>query len=148
MFKEKIYFEDGSLRDVMANHWSIEEWKEWAKMVNNQYNLGFYNGQTKTISDNINFQVVERYWDSENDLINTATIYLGQVTIKCYFFNDIEFENDIDPKEFKSVEDHLKFIDYLLDVSNINGKRVTITEENSPDRALLEVHGKEVIYLV
>ena len=141
--KDSIYFEDGSLRDIVVSDWSIKDWKKWVDLVNRKYKLEFYNGQTQESTQEIDFEILKHYWEGKSDLTNTATIYLDRVIIKCYFFDDQEFENDIQPKEFGSLEDHLNLMDYLEDIANLTGRTVYLTEENSKDRILLEVSGKD-----
>jgi len=141
--KDSIYFEDGSLRDIVVSDWSIEDWKKWVDLVNRKYKLEFYNGQTQESTEEIDFEILKQYWEGKSDLTNMVAIYLDRVIVKCYFFDDQEFENDIQPKEFGSLEDHLKLMNYLEDIANLNGKTVYLTEENSTERILLEVSGKD-----
>ncbi|MEM6843670.1 MAG: hypothetical protein AAF632_15690 [Bacteroidota bacterium] len=144
--KDSIYFEDGSLRDIVISDWSIEAWEKWVDLVNRKYKLEFYNGQTEESTDKIDFQIINQYWKGKSDLVNTATIHLDQVIIKCYFFDSREFENDIQPQEFRSIANHFRLINYLVDTSNLSGKTVFLTGENSTDEVLLEVSGKQVKY--
>jgi hypothetical protein len=68
------------------------------------------------------------------------------VKIKCYFFDDTEFENDINPKEFITITDHINLMNYLVEISNLAGKIVLLTGENSKDSILIEVNRDKVKY--
>ena len=144
--KKQIYFEDGSLRDIIVPDWSVDNWRKWTELINAKYKVEFSNGQTETISDKINFEVVKAYWEGKSDIINTATIYIDQVIIKCYFFDDKEFENDIQPKEFVAMKDHLNLVDYMIAISSLNKKTVLLTNENLGNSVLIEVSGQDVKY--
>jgi hypothetical protein len=144
--KDKIYFEDGSLRDILILDFSIEDWKKWVDLVNSRYIVEFYNGQTQLTTNHIDFEVIKDFWTGNTDLVNSATIYLNNIIVKCYFFDDLEFENDIQPKEFKCEDDHLKLMKYLKDISQAVNKEVILTEENSKDSILIEIKKNEIKY--
>jgi hypothetical protein len=75
----------------------------------------------------------------------SATIRLDSIHINCYFFHDSEIENDIDPSEIKSQEDHDKLIDYLNYISASLGKEVLVTGENTKNSVLIRVKRDEFI---
>ncbi len=37
--KDKIYYSDGSLRDIYVHNTTKEDWQIWADFVNKNYNL-------------------------------------------------------------------------------------------------------------
>jgi hypothetical protein len=136
--KKRIYFEDGSLRDIYVLDISIAHWEKWVDMVNGKYRVEFWDAKTDSRTDKIDFATVKEYWDSNGQReVVIATISLGSITIKCHFFDDSEIENDIDPREFKSEDDHIKLICYLNDISVSLDKEVIVTDENTTDSVLI-----------
>jgi hypothetical protein len=144
--KKLIYFEDGSLRDIYVLDTSIAHWEKWVDMVNSKYKVKFWDAKTDLRTDKIDFETVKEYWDSNGQReVVTATISLETITIKCYFFDDSEIENDVDPREFKSEEDHIKLVHYLNDISVTLNKEVIVTDENITDSVLIRGNRGECI---
>ncbi len=139
--KEEIYYEDGSLRDIYVFDTNKEDWRSWSKLVNERFEVEFYNGRTQELEDKINIEEVFNFWTDQTGFTdtNTATIKLGKVLIKCYFFIESEIENDIDPREVKTEENHKAIMEYLQQVSIILKKKVVVTSEMAEDDILLEV---------
>lgn len=142
--KEKIYFEDGSFRDIYAFKITLEDWEKWINFVNQNYKVEFSCGETEKKSSLIDFSSVKKFWSEDKGFINFAIVKIGGININCHFFTPEEFENDILPKEFKSFDDHKFLIDYLEQVSRIFNKKVFLTEENSPEFVLLKVFNSEI----
>ena len=55
-------------------------------------------------------------------------------------------ENDIDPREFNSIEDHDKLIKYMIDISILLDKIVILTPENERETVLLKVNKNDVVF--
>jgi hypothetical protein len=128
--RKEIYYLDGSLRDILVRNVTREDWKKWINLINTNYSVEFYNGQTQQIEAAINPTILFDYWDKKTDLINSATIKIDHINIKCYFFDEREIENDITPIEINNIDDHNKLLDYLKDVANTLDKIVVVTPEN------------------
>lgn len=143
--KTKIYFEDGSLRDIYVFGTDIHDWRKWVDLVNEKYNVAFYDARTELTKNKIDFGTIEACWAQKDREWITATIKLGTVHIKCHFFTDSEIENDIDPRELKSLDDHLKVLSYLRDISVMLDKEVFVTTENTEDDKLISVRKDKVI---
>ncbi|ARS42457.1 hypothetical protein CA265_23485 [Sphingobacteriaceae bacterium GW460-11-11-14-LB5] len=43
LLRKKIYYIDGSLRDVYIKDTSMEDWEKWIDLVNTKYEVKFYN---------------------------------------------------------------------------------------------------------
>lgn len=82
----------------------------------------------------------------DSDLYSTASIFIGKIQVNAHFLVENEFENDISPKEFNTLEDHHKLVNYLTDLSKLLGKAVSITPENQHDINLVEVLGTTINY--
>ena len=144
--KEQIYFEDGSFRDIYVFDINLEEWENWVNFVNQNYEVEFVYGETEQRTFSIDFSAVKKYWSTKDAFGNFATVKIGEININCHFFMPSEFENDISPKEFKSLDDHKLLTDYLKELSTIFNKKVLLTWENSPEFVLLEVLNSEISF--
>ena len=142
--KENIYFEDGSFRDIYIFDINLEEWEKWVNFVNQNYEVEFIYGETEQRTSSINFSAVKKFWVGKSEFGNRATVKIGKININCHFFASDEFENDVLPKEFKSLDDHKLLTDYLKELSGIFNKKVFLTWENSPEFVLLEVLNSEM----
>lgn len=136
--KDKIYFEDGSLRDILVFNTTRSDWQKWADLVNEKYSVEFHDAKTDLISDKIDFNIVEEYLKSTDRDSIKAAIKVGSVIVMCHFFDDSEIENDISPREFKSQSDHDNLICYLDDIAAALNKEVCITVENTQGSILLK----------
>ena len=139
--REGLYYEDGSLRDIYILNTSKEDWKIWSNLVNEKFKVEFFNGRTQRSENSIEIEEVFRFWDFPDEFAttNSATINLGKVIIKCYFFIESEIENDIDPREVKEDADHQAIMDYLLTIKEALKKKVIVTPEMAKEIILLEI---------
>lgn len=144
ILKNRIYTWDGSWRDIYVRESSVNDWKKWVELVNKNYRIEWHNGKTKRDETQIDFNVIKEYWNGNSALISTANVFIDNIQINAHFFDNSEIENDIDPREFKSIEDHHKLIEYLKIVSMICGKPVFVTPENCPEIILIRVEKGEV----
>jgi hypothetical protein len=144
--RKKIYYIDGSLRDIYVKNTNIEDWEKWIDLINTGYKVAFYNAQSGKIESQIDKSIVFDYWNEKTDLLSNVTIQLEGILVKCYFFGGDEIENDITPLEINSVEDHNRLVNYLKDVSICLGKEVILTPENYSDydRKLIIVNSNEI----
>ena len=128
--RKNVYYLDGSLRDIFAFNVTRKEWEIWIDLINDKYTVHFYNGKTEQIQNKIDKNIVFESWDGKADFLINATIKLDTILIKCYFFNDMEIENDVTPSEINSIEDHNKLVEYLIDFSDAIKRKVVLTPEN------------------
>jgi hypothetical protein len=144
--KEKIYYLDGSLRDIYVKDTTRNDWEKWIDLVNNNYSVEFYNGQTEKRENRIDKNIVFDYWERKTDILGNATIKLDTIIIKCYFFIEQQIENDIAPAEINSIDDHNKLLSYLKDVSKVLDKKVFLTPESysGDEPQLITVERNEV----
>ncbi|MGN7783523.1 hypothetical protein ACTJIJ_03315 [Niabella sp. 22666] len=144
--KDKVYYCDGSLRDIYVLKTNIEDNKKWVDFVNEHYVIEWFNGLTQTNERQIDFEVVEGYLNGDHDLCSSASILLGKIRINNHFYGDAEIENDIDPREINSMEDHESIIKYMINLSQILGKPVILTPENDPAIQLIRVLNNKIEY--
>ena len=137
--KNKIYYCDGSLRDIYVLETNIDDNKQWAEFVNNIYKINWFNGLTQTYERQIDFGVVKGYLNKEHDLCSPATIFVDIIQINNHFFADTKIENDISPTEINSLQDHEKIISYMINISNALNKTIILTPENELETILIKV---------
>jgi hypothetical protein len=145
--KEKIYYCDGSLRDIYILQTNMEDNKKWTDFVNEHYTVKWFNGLTQTDEKEIDFEVIKGYLNREHDLCSSASIFLDKIQINNHFFIDSEIENDISPKEINSLQDHERIISYMIGISKILNKPIILTPENEQGTILIKVT-KDIVELM
>jgi len=145
--KKRVYFEDGSLRDIYIRNASFDDWKKWVNHVNAFYNVDFQVEGTSRATK-IDFNAIAANWRHESQDTLSAAIRLGKIIVMTYFFQQTEIENDITPKEIESFEDHNALIEFLTDISNLLNKPVELTEESYGDacKVLMVVDGLHITF--
>lgn len=144
ILKETIYYWDGSWRDIYVFDVVEEDWIKWIDYINSIYRITWYNGKTDKTETKVDFTVIKAYWAGNEAFISTANVFLDQIQINTHFFEETEFESDIDPREFNSIEDHYRLIGYLKELSQLIEKPVYVTPENAPEKKLITVDKKDV----
>ena len=137
--KERVYFEDGSLRDIYIKNVSENDWRIWVELINERYDVSFriYEGEVTT--PKIEFHRLLQFWNGDLDSGAMASFFVGRTLVNAFFFSNDEFDNDITPTEFLSIEDHNALMDYLKSISTLLNKRVILTPEMMPETILLAV---------
>ena len=143
--KDKIYYSDGSLRDIYVHNTTKEDWQIWADFVNKNYRTSFHFYETQVKEDKVDISKIFDYWNGIHDNCSRASIYIDNIQINAHFFDDKEIENDISPKEINSIEEHNKLVDYMIGLSNALSKKVVLTAENEPNVVLISVDKDKVI---
>lgn len=144
--KDKIYYWDGSWRDIYILNTTRQDWNRWIAYVNKNYSIDWFNGKTNTDEKKVDFNVIEEFWNGNLDLCSTAKVFIDNIQINAHFFDDTEMENDIDPREFTSIEDHDKLVKYMTDISILLDKEIILTPENEHETALLKVNKDDVVF--
>lgn len=144
--KDKVYYTDGSWRDIYVLQTTCADWKIWVDYVNKNYRIDWFNGKAAKEENQIDFKVIEEYWRGDHDLCSTAKVFIDKIQINAYFFDDTELENDINPSEFNSIHDHNKLIKYMSDLSIILDKEVTLTPENEHNTILFKVNKGTILF--
>lgn len=142
-----VYHVDGSWRDIYVLDANTEDWAKWAEYVNANYRVRWfaenYNGGVAT--DKIDAGFINYRWESEH-YTTTASIFLDKIQINCHFFTDKMMENDINPMEIQSLDDHARLMDYMKAISTLLGKEVILTEESSEKAVWIKVNGSVVLF--
>lgn len=143
--KDKIYYSDGSLRDIYVHNTTKEDWQIWADYVNENYRTTFHIYETQVQQGKVDLSKIFDYWKGIHDNCSTATVFINDIQVHAHFFSDQEIENDISPKEIKSINEHNKLINYMVGLSNALGKEVILTPENQPNIVLISVYKDEIV---
>jgi hypothetical protein len=136
--RDKLYYLDGSLRDIYVPCTTRYDWILWANYVNSKYKTSFYTYETEIREEKINADQVFQIWDGRHDNLSEASIFIDNILVKNYFFTDEAIENDVTPSQINSIDDHCKLIEYMSNISKILNKKVILTPENSPEIELVE----------
>lgn len=72
--KDKVYYCDGSLRDIYVLQTNIEDNRKWTDFVNENYAIKWFNGLTQFDEMRIDFDVVRGYLMGEHDLCSSASV--------------------------------------------------------------------------
>lgn len=142
--KNKIYYWDGSWRDIYVLQSNRKDWKKWIDYVNKNYCIEWFNGKLDKNQNQIDFAVIDEFWSGNHDLCSSAKVFIGKIQINAHFFDDCEIENDIDPREFNSIDDHDKLFKYMNDISKLLNKEVILTPENEPETILFKVNNDKI----
>ncbi len=146
--KEELYYLDGSLRDIYVKETNIEDNQKWIEYVNSFFRIECFDEITNKIENKINFKRVDKYWKGEIESIVCAKVFIDEnIQINNHFFCYSEIENDIDPTEIKSIEDHNRIVDYMKGMSKLLNKRVILTPENTPEIILMKIENDLITYL-
>jgi len=142
--KDKIYYSDGSLRDIYILQTNMEDNKKWVDFVNEHYIVKWFNGLTQSDETKIDFEVVKGYLKRDHDLGLSASVFLDKIQINNHFFIETEIENDISPKEINSLQDHERVIGYMISLSKALDKQIILTPENEQGTILIKVTNDNV----
>ena len=137
--KDKIYYRDGSLRDIYVLKTNMEDNKKWADFVNEHHIVKWFNGLTQTDEAKIDFEVIKGYLKRDHDLCSSASVFIDKIQINNHFFIDTEIENDISPKEINSLQDHERIINYMISISKVLDKPIILTPESEQETVLIKV---------
>lgn len=77
--KDKIYYWDGSWRDIYVLHTSLTDWEKWIGYVNANYKINWFNGKVESTQEQIDFEVIKEYLNGNFDLCSTATVFVGKI---------------------------------------------------------------------
>ena len=111
--KEKIYYWDGSWRDLYILQTNLDDNLKWTNYVNENYRIEWFNGLTQADENRIDYEVIKEFWNGNLDLCSTAKVFIDKIQINNHFFDNEEIENDIDPREINSIEDHEIVVKWL-----------------------------------
>jgi hypothetical protein len=140
--KATLYYEDGSLRDILINDVDFKDWKTYLEHLNNSYKVSWHStsGETK----DINMEEVFRFLESDVDGYYMVVITIGDFSIDCHLGGDV-IEHVLSPRDIKSIDDHNMLLKYIKSISNLLSKPIVITSDNTPEDVLMSVYDGIVV---
>lgn len=138
--KNIIYYEDGSWRDIYVVETNRLDWKKWSDYINKNHIVNWFNAKRQRNEKEIDFKVIEEFWNGNKYISSTAQIFIGKIQINAHFFDETEIENDINPKEFNSLDEHNNLVKYMSKISTLLDKEVILTRENEDQEVLMKVN--------
>ena len=144
--KEKIYYWDGSWRDLYILQTNLDDNLKWTNYVNENYRIEWFNGLTQADEKKIDYEVIKEFWNGNLDLCSTAKVFIDKIQINNHFFDNEEIENDIDPREINSIEDHEIVVKYMKDLALLLDKTIILTPENDKEIVLMKVSKDGIEY--
>jgi hypothetical protein len=144
--KKKIYYWDGSWRDIYVFNTTREDWQMWADYVSKTYKATFEIFDTTVRAGNVDLSKVFNYWDGAIEEGSSVTIFMAELEIDARFVEEHQIENFIGPDKINCIEDHNKVISYMKEVSKLLNKKVQLTPENEPEIVLISVDKDDVFF--
>ncbi len=142
-----VYEIDGSWRDVYVLDATREDWQKWISYVNRHYPVRWEaedHLEGKPL-DAIDAAYIERRWDAGAEALAIwGNVFLENIRLNCHFFTHTQIENDLDPSEIRSMEDHHRLVGYLVAISSALQKEVIVTGENCPECVCIRVNGSDI----
>ena len=142
--KEKIYYADGSSRDIYIHSASKDDWRSWVDFLNERYKICFYSYESNDMTNKIDLDTLIEYWDGNYYLSSAAYFFLDHIQINARFFDEGKIEKDFDPMHINSIDDHHRLIEFMKAISLHLDKEVILTPENTIERILISVHRENV----
>lgn len=140
--KEDIYFEDGSLRDIVVDKITKNQWIKLVDIISLNYNIEvFYNGEL--ISNDLSHTLFQEIFIS--DEYYYANVDVSGINLHLYFFKDY-LEMDILPKEVNTINKHQAIVDFMSIISVNIESSIKMTCENMPEICLMEVSHEKICY--
>ena len=145
--KNNLYNWDGSWRDIHVKDCDVSDWKLWSEFINDSYKLVWYNPAKNFSEDTIDFSVICDQMSNDKFVSTTVNFWITEsIQVNAHFFTQHHLENDIDPREFRSIVDHDALVNYMVKLSKILSKKVYLTSENMVDHILMIVDGDDLKY--
>lgn len=145
--KNKVYFNDGSLRDIYVLDTNESYWTQWIDVVNQKYAVKFFDRRDESFINQIEIEKVIEVWEKINEDGVYAEILIDEIMLRCYFNDKNIIENDFSPVDIRNIKDHNCLMDYLRNISWGLHKHVIVTKEMKENDVLIDVYLDEIIYL-
>jgi hypothetical protein len=143
--RDGVYYCDGSFRDILIYNTTKNDWIAWADFVNQNYTVSFKSYESERPKDKINMDTILEYWEDVHDNCSSASVFIDNIRINAFFAADDEIENDITPLEINSIEDHIKLVKYMTEISRLLNKKVILTPENTPETELITIYNDHMV---
>jgi len=136
----KIFFIDGSLRDIYVFNVSLNDWQSF--LESSHWNITLYKDGDKAELRQLG--IVELFKVKKYHQILLQIEFKG-VQINCFLPSEDEMEFDIKPGEIKTPLKANLVIEFMMLLSKTIGKEIILTEENTPESALIIVNNDKTL---
>jgi hypothetical protein len=145
-----IFEQNGSFRDIYIQDVSLDDWARMIDFLNEHYPLRYAINSMYKESDQIDKEYALNYLidNTREKESKSVTIEITGVNINCHFFLPDQIEFDVDPREIKSIDDYDKVEEFMISVSRMLGKQVTLTDENEIELPLIKIDIKQGVHKV
>ena len=140
--KQELYFEDGSVRDIIADgEMTLKKWEALCGFLQANHKVSV-TCDGNALEDAFDFVLVKRIlFDGEHSYI--ASFQICNVWLQFYFNLGIDhLELDFFPREVDSYVTHMAIIDFMAQLANLLQLGVKMTGELCHDKPLLEIAPK------
>jgi len=145
LLKEKVYFVDGSLRDIIIYDMNQQLWEKWINYVNTKYPLKFKDFSNNITLNYIDIDLVKEEWLGKEESYY-AMIDIKGISVRCYFNCIGILEQDFYPQEVINEQKHNELMQYIVACSMLLHKKIIITPEMQNEDILISVQGNKVDY--
>lgn len=120
----ELWERDGSLRDVYLANVDLDGWERF---------ICYSSAHRLTYQADGNEAAVPGVDEAfrRTDVSHCLSIWVGNVSVNCHFFQIDEIELDIDPREILGANEHAAVLEFIEGVSNAVGANAAITPEGS-----------------
>lgn len=134
---EKVFFVDGSLRDIYIQEINLEDWQKllnWTLLSYWDVEL-YIDGKEESLEK---YKVSDLFEEKKHRSVILSLSYEG-ILLNCHFSSEYEVEFNVDPKQIKSLSEANTVVEFMKKLSGIFHKEVFLTIENSPEYPLIKV---------
>ena len=77
-------------------------------------------------------------------MCSSGRVFLNNIKLNVHFSDEEEIGNDLDPADFKSIENHHCLMNYLIRVSHLLDRSVIVTPENLSTCIMVKVDADNI----
>jgi hypothetical protein len=133
----KVFYVDGSLRDVyVKGPITLDDWTKTWQFLRSLDNISLnVDGE----ADSHLPKKVTDIFQARQEKSIFLKIEYKQVTFHCHFFSEDEIELDVNPATIKVISGAKSVIDFMMTLSKVTNKDVSISIENDKQSPLITV---------
>jgi len=135
--KRDVYFEDGSLRDIVADGMSLEKWELLCSFLEENDSVRVRCDGSE-LDDDFNYSLVDKML-SDNEHSYVASFNVCNVILHTYFWDSQQLEFDLSPNDVDSFEKHTAILSFMKQLATILQVKIKMTGESWHDMSLMEV---------
>lgn len=132
----KVAFEfDGSFRDIYVLNTSSEDWQRLIDFAHSGvYKISYTIDGVEVALP----QQVTKIFRGRYEANHVLCIQAGPVLIGCHFFDEMEIEFNIDPREIQNEAQAEAFFGFMRQIGNLLRKEVILTHEGGQSEVIFK----------